>query len=65
MNCSTSGVLASTVSVIGALASQVALSFLGKRINPIANELLIWQGEQFQLKKLNICRDEHCSVCGL
>ena len=64
MSCATSGVLASTVSVIGALASQAALSFLGKDVNPIANKLLIWQGERFHLKKLTICRDAHCPVCG-
>ncbi|MFB6349335.1 ThiF family adenylyltransferase [Moraxella sp. ZJ142] len=63
-SCATSGVLASTVAVIGALASQVALTFLGKGINPIANQLLIWQGDGLQLRHARFSPDLACLVCG-
>ncbi len=64
MTCATSGVLASTVAVIGAMASQVALTYLGKADNPIANTLVTWQGQSMTLKHRIFERDESCPVCG-
>lgn len=63
MTCATSGVLASTVAIIGAMASQIALSFLGRGNNPIANQLLIWQGQSMTLKHLSYTIDPDCAVC--
>ncbi|OOR91566.1 molybdopterin biosynthesis protein [Moraxella caviae] len=63
-NCATSGVLASTVALIGAAASQVALDFLGRGKNPIAGELVLWQGMSVSLRKMRFNKDENCAVCG-
>lgn len=61
--CATSGVLASTVATIGAMTAQVALDFLGREHNPIAGELLLWQGRTLSLRKVKFNKDEHCPVC--
>lgn len=64
ISCATSGVLASTVAVIAAMASQVALMFLGKGANPIAGKLIAWQGQTMTLKHHQFTRDASCPVCG-
>lgn len=61
--CATSGVLGSTVSVIGSMSTQVALDFLGRNHNPIAGELLLWQGRTMTLRKVKFAKDEQCLVC--
>lgn len=61
--CSTSGVLASTVLVVGALGGQLALTWLGCGINPLHNRLLLWQGQNLQIKQLPFLPDVHCAVC--
>lgn len=64
MTCATSGVLGSTVAVIGAMTAQVALDFLGRGNNPIAGELLIWQGNAMSLKKVKFHSNPSCPICG-
>ena len=63
LNCATSGVLASTVAVIGALAAQTALDYLGRNHNPIAGELLLWQGISMTLRKLKFTKNPNCPIC--
>lgn len=62
-NCATSGVLASTVAVIGSLSAQVALDFLGRGNNPIAGELVLWQGQRLSLRKLKFTKNPNCPIC--
>lgn len=62
-NCATSGVLASTVSVIGSMSAQVALDFLGRGHNPIAGKLLLWQGKSMSLQKVQFHKNEQCLTC--
>lgn len=62
--CATSGVLASTTQIMGNLQAQVALTFLGLGKNPLAQTLLLWQGESLSLRKLKFQQDKNCSVCG-
>lgn len=64
-NCANSGVLASTVAVVGALGGQLALDYLGRGNNPIANRLLIWQGQTLNLKHLHFSQEPRCPVCQL
>lgn len=61
--CATSGVLASTVSVIGSMAAQVALDFLGRGRNPIAGKLVLWQGRTMSLRNVQFAQDNLCAVC--
>lgn len=61
--CATSGVLASTTQIIGNLQAQAALSYLGLGKNPIAQTLLLWQGESMSLRKLSYQKDAHCDIC--
>lgn len=63
-NCATSGVLASTVSIIGSMSAQVALDFLGRGHNPIAGQLLLWQGKTMTLQKMHFHKNKSCTVCG-
>ncbi|OOS07295.1 adenylyltransferase and sulfurtransferase [Moraxella cuniculi DSM 21768] len=64
-NCANSGVLASTVAVIGAMAAQLALVFLAKGINPIANQLMVWQGATMRLQHYQFYANPDCAVCAL
>lgn len=63
MTCATSGVLASTVAVVGSITAQIALDFLGRGNNPIKGELLIWQGDRLNLKKLHYHKNPQCPIC--
>lgn len=63
--CATSGVLSSTVHIVGSMSAQIALDFLGRGNNPIAGKLILWHGKQFALTKLTFKKDPHCPVCGL
>lgn len=62
--CATSGVLASTTQIMGNLQAQAALTFLGLGKNPLAQTLLLWQGEALSLRKLKFRQDKNCPVCG-
>ncbi len=62
--CATNGVLASTTQIMGNLQAQAALTFLGLGKNSIAQTLLLWQGEQMNLRKLKYQQDKNCTVCG-
>lgn len=62
-NCTNTGVLASTVNVIGSMTAQIALAFLGRGHNPIKHQLLIWQGKTLTLKKLQFHKNTDCSIC--
>ncbi|UNU73394.1 HesA/MoeB/ThiF family protein [Moraxella nasovis] len=62
-NCTNSGVLASTVAVMASLQAQVALSFLGKGKNPIANTLILWQGETLTQRRTTFAKNPTCTVC--
>lgn len=61
--CADSGVLTSTVAIIASLGTQVALDWLGRGQNPIANRLLVWQGSTLSLRHLPYQIDEHCPIC--
>lgn len=62
--CADTGVLASTTAIIGNLQAQTALRFLGQKVNPIANTLLIWNGVAMTLKNLKFHKNPACSSCG-
>lgn len=62
-NCVNSGVLASTVSIIGSMTAQIALDVLGRGNNPIQGQLLLWQGRQMSLRKLNFQKNKDCPIC--
>ncbi|WP_290002422.1 HesA/MoeB/ThiF family protein [Faucicola atlantae] len=62
-NCATSGVLASTTQIMANLQAQAALTFLGLNKNPIASQLLLWQGQSMNLRKLRYQQDPQCLVC--
>lgn len=62
-SCTNSGVLTSTVAIIGSLQANLALKFLGQQINPLSNQLLIWQGQTMRLKTLNFQKNPTCPIC--
>lgn len=62
-NCTNSGVLASTTTVMGNLQANAALQYLGLNHNPLAGELLIWNGSRMTQNKLRYRQDKHCKVC--
>lgn len=61
--CTSSGVLGSTVHIIGAMSAQVALDFLGRNHNSIAGQLLLWQGKTMSLRKMAFMPNPQCTVC--
>ncbi|WP_227430172.1 HesA/MoeB/ThiF family protein [Psychrobacter sp. I-STPA6b] len=62
-NCANSGVLASTTAVIGNLQANVALQYLGCKINPLASQLLVWNGKTMRQRLLGYQKDSACPVC--
>lgn len=63
-NCTNSGVLASTTTVMGNLQANAALQYLGRGRNPLQGELLIWDGNNMTQHKLRYRQDKQCRVCG-
>lgn len=61
--CANSGVLASTVHVVGSMTAQTALHFLAKKINPIKHTLLLWQGSFLSLQKIKFNQKTDCPIC--
>lgn len=37
--------------------------FLGRGNNPIAHELVLWQGRSMSLRKMRFAKDEICAIC--
>lgn len=62
-SCATSGVLASTVAVVGAMTANVALAFLAQKNNTLANKLALWNGQTLSLNHIGFLPDCHCNVC--
>lgn len=62
--CINTGVLASTPIIMGNLQANTALQFLGLGQNPLAQMLLLWQGQSMNLRKLKYHADPNCAVCG-
>lgn len=62
-SCASSGVLASTVALIGSYGADVALHFLGKGINTINNQLIIWNGAKASLQKIQFTKNPNCPDC--
>jgi len=61
--CANSGVLASTTAVMGNLQANAALQYLGRGKNPLAGQLLIWEGIHMTQHKLHYRQDKQCEVC--
>lgn len=62
-SCATSGVLASTVAVVGAMTANVALAFLAQKNNTLANKLALWNGQALSLNHVGFLPDCHCPAC--
>lgn len=63
--CANSGVLASTTTVMGNLQANAALQYLGLDNNPLAGQLLIWDGSSMTQHKMRYRQDKQCPVCAL
>lgn len=61
--CANSGVLASTTTVMGNLQANAALQYLGRGINPLQGQLLVWDGSSMTQHKLRYRQDKQCRVC--
>ena len=62
--CSELGVLTTTTQVMGALAANAALIWLGQGVNNIENQLLLWSAKTLTSRKITYHRDPLCEVCG-
>lgn len=61
--CATSGVLASTTAVMGNLQANAALQFLGRGVNPLANKLLLWDGQRMKMQTMLYNQRYDCEIC--
>ncbi|WP_296405315.1 HesA/MoeB/ThiF family protein [Psychrobacter sp.] len=61
--CTNSGVLASTTTIMGNLQANAALQYLGRGINPLFSQLLIWDGSSMTQHKMRYRQDKQCQVC--
>lgn len=62
--CIDTGVLASTTAIMGNLQANAGLFFLGKKVNNLAQTLLLWDGQRMNLRKIKFQADPNCTVCG-
>lgn len=62
--CIDTGVLASTTAIMGNLQANAGLFFLGKKVNKLAQTLLLWDGQRMNLRKIRYQADPNCTVCG-
>lgn len=62
-NCANSGVLASTTAIMGALQANAALQFLGRGHNPLAQKLLLWDGQRMSQRLIGYQQDKQCPIC--
>lgn len=62
--CSTMGVFAPVVGVIGALQAAEALKLITQAGQPLAGKLLLFDGRASEWTSIGVARDPHCSVCG-
>lgn len=63
-NCANSGVLASTTAIMGALQANAALQYLGLESNPLAQQLLLWDGKRMRQRSIGYRQDPACPICG-
>ncbi len=62
--CSTMGVFAPLVGIIGSLQAAEALKLLAGVGEPLAGRLLMLDGRRMQWTEIAVQRDPQCSVCG-
>jgi molybdopterin/thiamine biosynthesis adenylyltransferase len=62
--CSTMGVFAPVVGVIGALQAAEALKLITRAGQPLAGKLLLFDGRASEWTSIGVARDPHCAVCG-
>jgi len=62
--CSTMGVFAPVVGVIGALQAAEALKLIAQAGQPLAGKLLLFDGRASEWTSIGVARDPHCAVCG-
>jgi molybdopterin/thiamine biosynthesis adenylyltransferase len=62
--CSTMGVFAPVVGVIGALQAAEALKLITQAGKPLAGKLLLFDGRASEWTSIGVARDPHCAVCG-
>jgi molybdopterin/thiamine biosynthesis adenylyltransferase len=62
--CSTMGVFAPVVGVIGALQAAEALKLVAQAGQPLAGKLLLFDGRASEWTSIGVARDPHCAVCG-
>lgn len=63
-NCANSGVLASTTAIMGNLQANAALQYLGLQSNPLAQQLLLWDGQRMRQRNIGYRQDPACPICG-
>jgi adenylyltransferase/sulfurtransferase len=63
-NCANSGVLASTTAIMGTLQANAALQYLGLQTNPLAQQLLLWDGQRMRQRNIGYRQDPACPICG-
>lgn len=62
--CVSSGVLASTTSVMGNFQANAALYYLGLGHNPLAGQLLTWDARSMTQYNIRYRQNKNCRVCG-
>jgi molybdopterin/thiamine biosynthesis adenylyltransferase len=62
--CSTTGVAAPVVGVIGSMQATEALKVIAEAGEPLFNRLLIYDGLRAAWRSMKLHADPHCPVCG-
>jgi molybdopterin/thiamine biosynthesis adenylyltransferase len=64
VSCSTMGIFAPLVGIIGSIQAAQALQVLIGFGDPLIGRMLLWNARTTQVDQIRISRNPECSVCG-
>lgn len=65
LTCSEAGVMATTVAVIGSWQAQEVLKVIAGVGKPLTGQLLLWDGQVNEVRRVRTPRDPGCPVCSV
>ena len=63
-SCSTNGVMAPLVGIIGAIQAMEAIKVLSNLGQPLVGKLLLLEAKTMQWQTFGLPKDPHCPSCG-
>jgi adenylyltransferase/sulfurtransferase len=64
-SCSTNGVMAPLVGIIGSIQAMEAIKVLSNLGEPLVGKLLLLEAKTMQWQTFGLAKDVHCPSCGI